>query len=122
MRAWMVAQGVKMVNGLSQRNDEALVQQCIQRLKDMDPTTRLQAVAQLGLLGPRAHRSAAALGEILDDPHAQIRRLTAVALSEMGPEARGAVPALIRALADPEISVRRRVIQALGDIGPDART
>ena len=108
--------------GYTQRNEEALVQQCIQRLKEADPTTRLQAVAQLGLLGPRAHRSAPALGDLLADPQAQIRRLAAVSLSEMGPEARAAVPALTRALADPEPAVRRRVIMALGDVGPDART
>ena len=104
------------------RNEDALVQQCIERLKETDAATRMQAVAQLGLLGPRALRSAGALGEMLADPMPQVRRLAAVALSEMGPEARVAVPALTRALADATTGVRRRAVMALGEIGPDART
>ena len=98
--------------GHTQSNEESLVQQCIQRLKEADATTRLQAVAQLGLLGPRAHRAATALGELFADTQPAIRRLAAVALSEMGPEARAAIPALTRALADEDLSVRRRVIMA----------
>ena len=108
--------------GQMPRNEDALVQQCIERLKEADAAARMQAVAQLGLLGPRALRSVAALGEMLADPLPQVRRLAAVALSEMGPEARAAVPALTRALADPMPQVRRRTVMALGEIGPDART
>ena len=107
--------------GHTPRNEDALVQQCIERLKEDDAAARMQAVAQLGLLGPRALRSAVALGEMLADPLPQVRRLAAVSLSEMGPDARAAVPALTRALADAVTGVRRRAVMALGEIGPDAR-
>ncbi|MFO0842645.1 MAG: HEAT repeat domain-containing protein [Gemmataceae bacterium] len=109
------------MDAVKQRKDEALVQQCIERLKDPEPGRRAQAVLQLGLLGPRARRAVPALGEATDRV-AQVRRLVALALGgDRAGVAGGGAGGTIRALNDPDAAIRKRALAALAEVGPDAR-
>jgi hypothetical protein len=60
------------------------------------------------------------LREALTDPDAEVRFMSAMALSRFGPAAARAVPDLVLALADDETSVARWSETALSQIGPAA--
>ncbi|MFT3957369.1 MAG: serine hydrolase [Piscinibacter sp.] len=118
-----------------------------QRLNDVDPKVREQAVAQLGRLGPTAVQplmaalrhedpylrgaAAVALGRLgeaavpalaqaLGSDDAELRWSAAIALGRVGASASGALPELTRLLSDPSEHVRQVAAVTLGDLGKAA--
>ena len=91
---------------------ESSVGDLLGALKSPDEAARLQAIDQLGALGPKAAEAVGPLSELLSDGSAQVRAHAARALGQIGPAAKPAIPALVELLKDPDESIRRQAIAA----------
>jgi HEAT repeat protein len=98
------------------RNVQGLIKELANKSEDDSFTIRGWAARSLGKL--RAPESAAALGDLLDDPEENVRIHAAWALREIHDPC--SVPALCRALADPSIGVVTLAAQTLGAIGDES--
>lgn len=93
-----------------------------EKLNHKDVQVRMEAVVELGKLGPKAAPAAPAIADRLEsDKDARVRLGAAGALGKIGPDAKAAVPALIGALKDEGFDVASWSATALGKIGPGAR-
>jgi HEAT repeat protein len=102
----------------SRTSSSKTVADCILFLKSPDASERVQAAADLAVLGSKAWKAMSALTASLDDPELNVRRLAVLALGEIGAAAAGAVPRLIELLNSTDNkNVRRRAAVALGEIG-----
>jgi HEAT repeat protein len=82
----------------------------------------MEAIIELGKLGPKAAPAAQAIGERLEnDSDPQIRKAAAGILEKIGPDAKAAVPSLIVGLKDTGHDVSWWCASALGKIGPAAK-
>ena len=94
----------------------------VDQLEDPDAGVRLEAVDNLGALGPDARPAVPALARRLRDAEVEVRRHAAFALGEIGPPARSAVPALTMAMSDWDKGVLYESIRAVGRIDAAPRT
>ena len=85
-----------------------------------DEPARVEAIDQLGAMGPAAKDAVGAVSALLSDKSARVRAHAAYALGLMGPAAKAAGPALVKAMADPDRHVRREAVQAVEAIGVSA--
>jgi HEAT repeat protein len=122
---WLVAQAVPLVaacaaNGnqeLPEQRFQAYVSQLVGELSAPDATTRRQAAARLGEIGPDATRAVKPLAGALEDTDLEVRRAAALALFRMAKESKPIVPALLKAVNDKDPNVRANVLLALGGSG-----
>ncbi len=82
---------------------------------------RVEAINDLGSLGPRAKAAAPALLQLLDRKDDLLCGPAAAALVRIQAEPDQAIPALIGCLLDREGRGRPDVVEALGEFGPKAR-
>lgn len=82
--------------------------------------SRLEAIQELGELGPAAKGVLNALIREFQDRDWRIRRAVARAIGEIGPDARAAIPALVDRLRDDDRRVSSEAIAALGKLGTSA--
>jgi HEAT repeat protein len=79
--------------------------------------SRLDAIRELGELGPAAKGVLTALIREFQDRDWRIRQAVARAIGEIGPDARTAIPALVDRLRDEDRRVSSEAIAALGKLG-----
>src|SRR3989442_1095579 len=96
---------------------ESFIEDCLRRLRDVEPARRLEAVACLGRLRRKGRPAVPALIALLKDADPHVRKMVALALGDIG--ALEAAPALREALRDSSEAVRRRATIALEEIGAD---
>jgi HEAT repeat protein len=82
-----------------------------------DTATRLDAIRELGELGPAAKGVLPALIREFQDRDWAIRREVARAIGQIGPDARSAIPALVERLRDDDRRVSAEAIASLGKLG-----
>lgn len=85
-----------------------------------DTATRLEAIRELGELGPAAKGILPALIREFQDRDWEIRREVARAIGHIGPDARSAIPALVERLRDDDRRVSAEAIATLGKLGTSA--
>ena len=83
-------------------------------------TRRLQAITQLGSLGPAAGAAIPTLLGVLKGPEESFYENAAKSLVQIGAPAETAVPALLAVAVSAEGAGRADVVEALGDYGPAA--
>jgi HEAT repeat protein len=95
-----------------------------QRMRRLTPllstgntATRLDAIRELGELGPAAKGVLPALIREFQDRDWAIRREVARAIGQIGPDARSAIPALVERLRDDDRRVSAEAIASLGKLG-----
>jgi HEAT repeat protein len=81
---------------------------------------RIEAIRDLGDIGPDAGAAVAELSKSLGDSNGDIVLTTAIALRKVGPKASEAVPSLTNALTHRSEQVRIALVDALAAIGPEA--
>lgn len=91
----------------------------VAKLGRANEQTRIDAIEQLGRLGPAAAPAVPALTAQLHDDSPRVRAYAASSLGRIGDAAQPAVPDLVRSIADPAPAVRRKTIEALGRLRPD---
>ncbi len=82
-------------------------------LSDEDEKRRAEAAERIGWFEGAAAPAAEALGRVLEDPSAAVRKNTANSLRRMGPDAKAALPALLRALLGPDEGMSRTAANAI---------
>lgn len=82
-----------------------------------DTLVRLEAIRELGELGPATKAVLPALIREFQDRDWQIRREVARAIGQIGPEARTAIPALVDRFQDEDRRVSAEAIGSLGKLG-----
>ncbi|KAM3115790.1 HEAT repeat domain-containing protein [Phormidesmis sp. 146-33] len=87
------------------------------QLSTGDTLLRLDAIRELGELGPATKAVLPALIREFQDRDWRIRREVARAIGQIGPEARTAIPALIERLRDDDRRVSGEAIASLGKLG-----
>ena len=114
---WQAAEAL----GQMGRSDPRRVVPALRRaVRDNDLDVRLQAVASLTGLGPRAEGAVPELQGVLRDRDSDLRRQAATALAAVGPLAEEASATLGQVLKDPNANVRLAAVNALQVIGPEA--
>ncbi len=114
----------------------------VERLKDHEAKTRLEAVGALDALAPPRTSSnpeaqlgtskepdkagpdspaaaVAALIKATEDEDTDVRKYAITALGAYGSNAKGAIPLVLRAIEDRDENFRLRAVDAIGDIGVD---
>ncbi len=95
----------------------------IRDLRHDDPTQRLEAIIQVGKIGPAAADAVPDLAKLLrPENDADTRIQASLTLTKMAPASRGALPELVGGLTDPEPLVRFNAVLALRRLGTEART
>lgn len=93
-----------------------------EKLTHANVQVRMEAVVELGKLGPKAAPAVPAIADRLEsDKDERVRLAAAGVLGQIGPDAKAAVPALIGALKDEGFDVASWSATALGKIGPGAK-
>ncbi|NJK52289.1 MAG: HEAT repeat domain-containing protein [Leptolyngbyaceae cyanobacterium SU_3_3] len=87
------------------------------QLSTGDTLLRLNAIRELGELGPATKAVLPALIREFQDKDWQIRREVAKAIGHIGPDARTAIPALVERLRDDDRRVSAEAIASLGKLG-----
>jgi len=81
---------------------------------------RVEAAEALSRLGPHAADAVHALGRLLSDLSASVRKMAALALGRIGPSSLTVLAELVAALEDAHSGVRYRVVVALSEILRDS--
>lgn len=90
-------------------------------LGDVDVSVRTAAMRALGQIGAGARAAAdGPLREMLKDPHAEIRLLSARALWRVDSDPEELLPTLLDAIRDKSWAVRDGAVTLLGEMGPPA--
>src|SRR5262249_37130950 len=87
------------------------------QLKDRDRDKRLEATANLGLIGNDAKDALPALVDALEEKDESVRLIACAALGKIGPVA---LPVLINALQHHYQDIRCEAARAIASIGPKA--
>ena len=106
---------------LREHIDAIDVDAMVNALRDGRNHVRINAARALAVLGPRAGRTAAALGLLLRDGTASVRREAARALAALGDHALAAADDLVGALGDLETSVAEAAADTLAGLGEATR-
>ncbi len=93
----------------------------LEELKSSDRWERLDALDDLGLLGPGAKTALPAVRPLLEDTDPLVRLHAAATLLAIEPDAQGAVAGLTAGLADASADVRVEACRCLGRMGPKAQ-
>lgn len=100
------------------RANEDRLASCTLALKDVKPSVRAKALADLVKMGPEAAAAIPVLIESLADRNPAVRAQAATALAAVGPEA---VTALADSLKSKALWTRQGAVEALGLLGPAAK-
>ena len=90
----------------AQQLTAADVPNIVKTLKDKNPQVRIEAVRQLGKIGPEARAAIPALIETLSDEVDFVRDSAALAFGSTGRNSAADVPALVKQLQDRDAQVR----------------
>ncbi|HUJ57379.1 MAG TPA: HEAT repeat domain-containing protein [Kofleriaceae bacterium] len=93
----------------------------IYALHDGRNHVRINAARALAVKGDKAARAASAMGLLMRDSAAQVRREVAKALGKLRGGAVAAAPDLVGALGDPEVEVAEAAADTLGALGDAAQ-
>lgn len=86
-----------------------------------DPSARLAAISQLGLVGAGHPEAVTTLASLLKDESSAVRAHAVEALGEIGQPALAVTPAIVELLADTDPVVCREAIDAIRKIRPGAQ-
>ena len=109
------------ISELSEYADVIDIDQMIFALQDGRDHVRINAGRALAAKGAKAGRAASAMGLLMRDSVAAVRRETAKALGKLGPEAVAAAPDLVGALGDTDTDVVEQASETLEAMGERAR-
>jgi HEAT repeat protein len=101
--------------------DKDAVPSLIKALENTDRQVRLQAVKELGLIGPEGKTAVGKLIPLVQDKDDETRLAALNSLALIGPEAKVTQPAYLTALADKNAQVRVAAARAVGKLGVQAR-
>ncbi|HEY1556050.1 MAG TPA: HEAT repeat domain-containing protein [Kofleriaceae bacterium] len=109
------------VSELSEYEATIDVDQMIQAMHDGRAHVKINAARALSLKGDKAARAAKAMGLLMRDSVAQVRREVAKSLGKLGKAGLDAAPDLVGALGDPEADVAEGAQETLEKLGGDAQ-
>ncbi|HEU0031484.1 MAG TPA: HEAT repeat domain-containing protein [Kofleriaceae bacterium] len=106
---------------LREYSDQIKVDEMMYALQDGRAHVKINAARALAVKGGDAARAAKAMGLLLRDSVAAVRREVAVALGKLGQGAIDAAPDLVGALGDAETDVAEAAFETLEALGPSAQ-